>query len=128
MPHAHAEQNLLVGFLALQLNFVNREQFLAGMNAWITNKSCALADILQDQGALLSDVRPLLDALVAKHISMHGDDPQTFPLKPALKTRRFLAMIIDVHTIPPGIRPKPQDQIEESEGPAAIRTYPMQHK
>lgn len=70
------EQNLLIGFLALQLNFISREQFLAGMNAWIAQKDRPLADILEEQGALRPDVRPLLDSLVAKHLAIHGEDPQ----------------------------------------------------
>jgi serine/threonine protein kinase/WD40 repeat protein len=73
---SQAEQNLLVGFLALSLNFISREQFLAGMNAWVGEKSRPLADILAEQGALAGDVRPLLDALVAKHLSMHGNEPR----------------------------------------------------
>ena len=71
-----SERNLLVGFLALQLDFIRREQFLAGMNAWIADKSQSLADILQAQGALTASVRPLLDQLVVQHLALHQNDPE----------------------------------------------------
>ena len=82
MSDKHAERNLLVGFLALQLDFIRREQFLAGMNAWIADKSQSLADILQAQGALPAQVRPLLDGLVVQHLALHQDDPRTEPRLP----------------------------------------------
>ncbi|MDX1946024.1 MAG: serine/threonine-protein kinase [Pirellulaceae bacterium] len=76
MSDKHAERNLLVGFLALQLDFIRREQFLAAMSAWLSDKSRPLADVLQAQGALTASVRPLLDALVVQHLALHANDPE----------------------------------------------------
>src|SRR5262249_38730106 len=54
MPSAHssADENLLFGILALQIDFINRDQLVAAMNAWVLQKHKALGDILQEQGAL----------------------------------------------------------------------------
>ena len=76
MSDKQAERNLLVGFLALQLNFISREQFLAGMNAWIADKSQSLADILQAQGALPAECAPVARWLVVQHLALHQDDPE----------------------------------------------------
>ncbi len=73
---AAADRNLLFGILALQNNFITREQLLAAFNAWVVAKDKALGDILFEQKALDADIRALLDALAAKHVAMHGDDPE----------------------------------------------------
>src|SRR5262249_10907573 len=76
MPNRHADRNLLFGILALQMDFISRDALLAAMNAWVLDKTKPLGQILQDQGPLLADNRPLLDALVQRHLEMRGDDPQ----------------------------------------------------
>lgn len=75
MSHPHADRNLLLGILAMQMDFVSRDALIAAMNAWVLNKARSLGEVLQEQGALVSDTRSLLDALVDKHLSLHGDDP-----------------------------------------------------
>jgi hypothetical protein len=35
MGAANADRNLLFGILALQMDFIRREQLIAGMQAWI---------------------------------------------------------------------------------------------
>ena len=67
--------NLLFGILALQMDFINRDQLVAGMNAWVLEKAKPLAQILVDQGALAAEARSLLEPLVAKHVEIHGQDP-----------------------------------------------------
>ena len=71
-----ADRNLLVGILALQLDFISRDQLIAAMNAWILEKATPLDQILRRQNALADDAHALLTALVAKHLAMHGGDPQ----------------------------------------------------
>src|SRR5436309_2905925 len=71
-----ADRNLLVGILALQLDFVTRDQLIAAMHAWILEKTTPLDHILRSQSALREDAHALLNALVAKHLEMHGGDPQ----------------------------------------------------
>ncbi|MFO1064083.1 MAG: serine/threonine-protein kinase [Pirellulales bacterium] len=68
----NADRNLLFGILALQLDFVTREQLVTGMSAWLRDKSKGLGDLFISQNAMNEDHRRLLDALVEKHIEKHG--------------------------------------------------------
>src|SRR5262245_21257871 len=71
-----ADRNLLFGILALQNNFISRDQLLTAFNAWIADKKQRLDRMLLLHKALDADTCALLDALVAKHLAMHGNDPQ----------------------------------------------------
>src|SRR5262249_52281032 len=53
---------------------VTREQFVAAFDAWVHDKSRALAEILQGQGALAPDDREILGRLVAKFLEKYGGD------------------------------------------------------
>lgn len=81
-----ADRNLLFGILALQMDFISRDQLVAGMNAWVLDKERALGDVLLDQGALSAPRRQLLDALVEEHVAAHGGSPEQSlaALSPAL--------------------------------------------
>ena len=70
-----ADRNLLFGILALQMDFVTRDQLVAAMHAWVLDKSKPLADILVAQKALGPARHMLLDALVVEHLKQHEDDP-----------------------------------------------------
>src|SRR5947209_8130511 len=75
-PNRAADRNLLFGILALQMDFVTRDQLVAAMHAWILEKTKPLGRILVEQGALADDEHVLLEALVRKHLEKHGDDAQ----------------------------------------------------
>jgi serine/threonine protein kinase len=75
MPAA-ADRNLLFGILAVQMDFITRDQLVAAMHAWILDKQKPLAALLVDQKALTPDTRALLDALVEKHLALHDNDAQ----------------------------------------------------
>ena len=72
MASAAADRNLLFGILAVQMDFVRADQLITAMNAWVLDKQRPLGDHLAAQGALTSDSRELLDALVDKRIALHG--------------------------------------------------------
>ncbi len=76
MPDAHTDRNMLLGMLALQMDFINRDQLIAGINAWALNKVKPLDEILREQGALRRDTRDLLKALVEKHLEIHEGDAE----------------------------------------------------
>jgi serine/threonine protein kinase len=76
LPPPAADRNLLFGILALQMDFVGRDALLAAMNAWVLDKSKSLGQVLAEQGALRPENRELLEALVQRHLAMHGNDPQ----------------------------------------------------
>lgn len=73
---AAADANLLFGILALQMDFIGREQLIAGMQAWVHEKQTSLADHLVRLGALKPERRRLLEPLVAEHVRQHQGDPQ----------------------------------------------------
>jgi WD40 repeat protein len=76
MPNPSADRNLLFGILALQMDFIGRDDLIAAMNAWVIDKTKTLGDILRDMNKLAEDERGLLDGLVRKHLERHGGDPQ----------------------------------------------------
>lgn len=49
MSHPAADRNLLPGILALQMDFVDRDQLVAAMNARVLDKGKALGEILVPQ-------------------------------------------------------------------------------
>jgi serine/threonine protein kinase len=73
--HPSADENLLFGVLALQIDFISRDQLVAAMNAWVLAKHKALGDILKEQGALDGEQHGLLSAMVQAHLKKHGNDP-----------------------------------------------------
>ena len=75
-PKATTDLNLLLGLLALQLDFITKEGLLAAMQEWLLEKQTPLAELLARNGALPPDRRLLLEALVREHLKQHGDDPQ----------------------------------------------------
>src|SRR5690349_4657579 len=76
MQSAHADRNLLLGILALQLDFVNRDQLIAAMNAWVIDKSKSLGEIFVAQGAIAPSDCSVLETLVSKHVDLHQGDPK----------------------------------------------------
>jgi serine/threonine-protein kinase len=70
-----ADRNLLYGMLALQMNFVGRDDLLAAMQAWVFAKTKPLGQILIEQDKLTPDTRRALDELVEQQLQLHGDDP-----------------------------------------------------
>jgi formylglycine-generating enzyme required for sulfatase activity/tRNA A-37 threonylcarbamoyl transferase component Bud32 len=74
--NAAADRNLLFGILALQLDFIRRDDLIAAMHAWVLDKGKPLGQILVEQQALQPDRRELLEALVRAHLEQHGNDPQ----------------------------------------------------
>jgi serine/threonine-protein kinase len=92
-----SDRNLLFGILALQMDFVSRDALVAAMNAWVLDKARPLGQVLQDQGALAADARALLDALVQKHLQMHGGDAEKSlaALSSATPARQALEQVAD---------------------------------
>ena len=66
----NSDRNLLLGMLALQLDFISREDFIAATSAWVQNKSLALEEILREKW-IGNEECDLLMALVEKHIEKH---------------------------------------------------------
>src|SRR5262245_6776437 len=73
---AASDRNLLFGILALQMDFINRDDVIVAMNAWVLDKTHSLGHILVEQGKLNPDTEALLEALVVKHLEQHGHAPE----------------------------------------------------
>ncbi len=71
-----ADRDMLFGVLALQMDFIDRDAFIKGMNAWVLEKRKPLGQILVEQHALGADEHARLEALVKKHLQKHGNDAQ----------------------------------------------------
>jgi eukaryotic-like serine/threonine-protein kinase len=75
-PQRDAGRDLLFGILALQNNFIGRDDLVSAFAVWVADKTGPLAQILVDRGALDEARRALLEALVAEHLKQHGGDTE----------------------------------------------------
>ena len=71
-----SDLNLVLGMLALQMGFLDRESLISGMHAWLLDRKNSLGQILLNQGHLAKDQLKVLDALLVEHIKAHDNDPQ----------------------------------------------------
>jgi len=76
MNHGSSERNLLVGILAIQMDFISRDQLVAAMHGWVADKAQLLEDVLLEQEAIDANTRDLILGLVEKHLGMHQGDAQ----------------------------------------------------
>jgi serine/threonine protein kinase len=74
MPQNSTDRNMLFGILALQMDFIRRDALIAAMNAWVLDKKKPIGQILLVQKALTPETHALLEALVQKHLELHGND------------------------------------------------------
>lgn len=71
-----ADRNLLLGILALQMDFITRDQLIEAMNGWVLDKNQSLEEVLFNQGRLSKRRCELLATLVEEHLAEHHDDVQ----------------------------------------------------
>ena len=71
-----ANGNLLLGILAVQLDFISQAALLETMNAWLVDKSQSLGQLLMERGFITSERLQLLSALVSEHVRQHDNDPE----------------------------------------------------
>ena len=71
-----ADINLLFGILALQVDFIDRNELIDGMQAWSLDKSRSLGDILVERGALQPAQREPIDMLVTAHLKGSNNNPE----------------------------------------------------
>ncbi|WP_169977173.1 serine/threonine-protein kinase, partial [Tautonia rosea] len=76
MPSALADRNLLYGLLALQMDFVSKDELIDAMQAWALDKQTPLEQILQDRGHLAPEDHDALERMLRRHLARHGDNPQ----------------------------------------------------
>jgi serine/threonine-protein kinase len=90
-----ADRNLLLGILALQMDFVSRDALIAAMHAWALDKAKPLGLILCERGALTEAERAPLEALVDRHLARHDHDPDKSlaALRPSPEIRAHLGSV-----------------------------------
>jgi formylglycine-generating enzyme required for sulfatase activity/serine/threonine protein kinase len=119
--HPAADRNLLCGILALQMDFISRDDLIAAMNAWVLDKGKPLGQILRAMGRLAEDEHALLEAMVRKHLQKHRDDPQQSlaAVGPAGPLRDHLRQIADadVQASVARVCPTPSHADPETTGP-----------
>lgn len=72
----NASYQLIFGILALQNDFITREQLLGAFTRWIADKTRPIEQYLSESGILPEDERGLVASLAKKHIAKHGDDAE----------------------------------------------------
>jgi serine/threonine-protein kinase len=76
-PHSHsADRNLLFGIIALQMDFITRDQLIAAMNAWVLDKHKPIGQLLSEQGALSPEDNEAIETLVRRHLLRHDNDAE----------------------------------------------------
>lgn len=89
MASNNADRNLLVGVLALQMEFLTREQLVTALSAWGDAKDKTLSQILNEHGVVNQDRQQLLDRLVNERFQQHDNDVErslrSLALPPALR-------------------------------------------
>jgi eukaryotic-like serine/threonine-protein kinase len=93
---AAADRNLLFGILALQMDFISRDQLVEGMHAWVLHKERPLGDLLVERGVLAAEDHALLTPMVERHIEKHGDAGRSLAaLEMSDSTNAALVCVVD---------------------------------
>ena len=95
MSGPSSDRNLLLGILALQMDFISRDALIEAMHDWTLDKSRSLSEILVRQGALEAAERSARESLVERHIARHGGDTEKSlsTLEPVVHTRTVNARV-----------------------------------
>jgi serine/threonine-protein kinase len=93
-----AAENMLLGLLALQNHFIDRDALVGAFDAWVTDKSKSLGQILRERKALSPARFGILEALVQDHIQQHGCDPEKSlaELRGVPEVRERLERVVDL--------------------------------
>src|SRR5262245_9975414 len=71
-----SDRNLILGLLALQMDFLSSEQLLDALHAWMRRKTTSVGDVLRERGVLSERRLELLRGMVEEHVAQHGGDAQ----------------------------------------------------
>ncbi len=66
------DRNLLVGIIALQLNFITQDALVSAMHRWVLDKATPLEDILASDGQLDPEAKEMLASIVRQHVDHHS--------------------------------------------------------
>jgi serine/threonine-protein kinase len=71
-----SDRDLLLGLLALQNDFIDRDALIDAFHRWTGDRSRTLDRVLLDRGVLSPNRHTLLTGLVEEHVKLHDDDPE----------------------------------------------------
>lgn len=74
MDHPDGDRNLLFGLLALQVDLIDRRQFVEACTAWSARKQEPLAEVLCARGWITAGDRDDLDRILRRKLERHGGD------------------------------------------------------
>ncbi len=77
MPPPDADRNLLLGIIALQMEFITRDSLVDAMHAWVLDKGKSLGEILLTRSAIDADDLAALETMLSRHLARHGEDPSS---------------------------------------------------
>src|SRR5262249_12530792 len=94
---AYADRAVLFGIMALALDLIKLDQLVAGLHAWVANKTQAVGEVLRDQCGLDAQKHELVESLVRKHLTGHSGIPRRGLTAVALsaQVRAALAAVTD---------------------------------
>ena len=97
MSTRNSDRNLLLGIVALQMDFITRDALIEAMNQWTLAKSQTLSEILAARGELEPADRIVLEQMVDRHVARHGGDPHQSlsAIDMSSNARSMLALIQD---------------------------------
>lgn len=91
-----ADRNLLFAVLALQADFLSREQFVEACTLWANRKETPIAELLLEKGWLSQADRAAVQAVLDRKLKRYaGDATVTFAAVADDPVRRLLAAIAD---------------------------------
>lgn len=84
----NADRNLLLGMLALQMDFIQRDRLIDALQQWMLNKKRSLDEILMERGWMTAEQQAALTPLIDLHVNAHGNEPH--------KSLAALATAVDI--------------------------------
>ena len=75
--HPDVHRNLLFGAQALELKFIDVEQFTEACRAWASRKETPLADLLLERGWITPQDKSEVDRNLRETVDLHGGDVKT---------------------------------------------------
>jgi eukaryotic-like serine/threonine-protein kinase len=73
----NTDQNLLFGVLALQLEFVDGQQFVEACGVWATRKETSLGDVMLERGWIDAEAKHQVEELLDRKLRKHRGDART---------------------------------------------------
>ena len=74
MAESARDRNLLIGILALQMDFITRDQLIDAMQHWLTSRVENLETQLLEQRLINEATCQFLSALAEKHLELHAQN------------------------------------------------------